>query len=138
MNQPYLVALRGNPKMERELRLWASTNSRDHWKLDFTQFEGLQCRDIIREVVAHPQWRRLLEMEDDIYGELCVEFFSTFTIFTSKSTFSDPRHKVTFHLGGEWNTLTFDELARSLRVYDGCEAEWEEDAIIVFNMNATF
>ncbi|CAL1411857.1 unnamed protein product [Linum trigynum] len=54
----------------------------------------------MREAVARPQWRRLLKMEDDIYGELRVELFST---------------------------LIFDGLARAMGVEAASGAECEED-----------
>ncbi|CAI0461793.1 unnamed protein product, partial [Linum tenue] len=69
IDHPYLVALRSSPEMEREACFWATS-----------RVDRIHCGDVMRKEVVHPQWRQALDLEDDTYGELCVEFFSTFTI----------------------------------------------------------
>ncbi|CAL1370656.1 unnamed protein product [Linum trigynum] len=92
----------------------------------------------MREAVVHPQWCQFLDLEDDIYGELCVEFFITLTIRKSLCLLGHPVRWVEFRLGGELCNLSYDELARALGVEAKHEDDWEEDATQSFDMNAAF
>ncbi|CAL1388461.1 unnamed protein product [Linum trigynum] len=98
----------------------------------------LHCGDVMRETVVQPQWRQLLDIEDDIYGELYVEFFSTFTIHKTQCLLGHPICRVKFQLGREGRTLSYDELAEALGVQAKHEDDWEEDAIRSFDVNAAF
>ncbi|CAL1394566.1 unnamed protein product [Linum trigynum] len=138
MDHPYLVALRSIPEMEREVYFCASLRVDNHWKLDFSLFDKLHYGDVMREAVVHPQWRQALDLEDDTYGELCVEFFSTFTIHKILCLLDHPVSRVEFRLGGEIQNLSYDELARALGVEVKHEDEWEEDAIRSFDVNPAF
>ncbi|CAL1388996.1 unnamed protein product [Linum trigynum] len=80
---------------------------------------------IMREAMAHPQWRQLLELDDDNYGELCVDFFRTFTISKTMSAFGNRLRTMKFHLGGECRTLTFNGVARAMELDTHLDSEWE-------------
>ncbi|CAL1370576.1 unnamed protein product [Linum trigynum] len=88
--------------------------------------------------MVHPQWRQVLDLEDDIYGELCVAFFNTFTIRKTQCLLGHPVCRVELWLGGEGCNLSYDELAIALGVEAKHEDDWEEAAIRSFDVNAAF
>ncbi|CAL1381523.1 unnamed protein product [Linum trigynum] len=60
-----------------------------------------------------PQWfELLLTMDEDIFHELCVEFYSTFSHIVPASKKSHPR--VEFMLGGQPRVLTYDGFAQAI------------------------
>ncbi|CAL1406934.1 unnamed protein product [Linum trigynum] len=92
----------------------------------------------MREVVVHPYWRQALDLKDDTYGELCVEFFNTFTIRKSICLLDRPVRRVEFRLGGELRNLSYDDLTRALGLEAKHDDDWEEGAIQSFDVSAAF
>ncbi|CAL1401594.1 unnamed protein product [Linum trigynum] len=62
-------------------------------------------------VLSHPQWRRILTMDEEIYHKLCVEFYSTFSHIVPANNKSQPRAE--FMLGGKAQVLTYDAFAQA-------------------------
>ncbi|CAL1380731.1 unnamed protein product [Linum trigynum] len=81
-----------------------------HWQLDLDMFIMFRCRAAKLGVVCHPQWRLLLTMDELIYHELCLEFYSTFdhVVPTGKRSQS----YVEFMLAGQSQVLTYDAFAK--------------------------
>ncbi|CAL1400413.1 unnamed protein product [Linum trigynum] len=63
-------------------------------------------------VACHPQWRQLLSLDELIYHELCLEFYSTFSHVVPTSKKSRPY--VEFMLGGQPWVLTYDAFAQAM------------------------
>ncbi|CAL1379606.1 unnamed protein product [Linum trigynum] len=63
-------------------------------------------------VLPLPQWRQLLTMDEEIFHELCVEFYSTFSHIVPTSKKSRPQ--VEFILGSQLRVLTYDGFAQAM------------------------
>ncbi|CAL1394182.1 unnamed protein product [Linum trigynum] len=87
-------------------------------------------------VASHPQWRQLLSMDEFIYHELCVEFYSTFThvIPTSKKG----RPYVDFMLGGQPRVLAYDAFAQAMGLDTMYRTMTERHYTVDFHYQAAF
>ncbi|CAL1412133.1 unnamed protein product [Linum trigynum] len=75
-------------------------------------FSLFRCRAAMTEVLSHPRWRQILTMVEEIYYELCVEFYSTFSHIVPASKKIRPR--VEFMLGGQPRMLSYDDFAQAM------------------------
>ncbi|CAL1394414.1 unnamed protein product [Linum trigynum] len=83
-----------------------------HWRLDLDMFNLFRCRATMTRVLYHPLWCQLLTMDEEIFHELCVEFYSTFSHIISASKKSRPR--LEFILGGQPRVLTYDGFSQAM------------------------
>ncbi|CAL1394499.1 unnamed protein product [Linum trigynum] len=85
--------------------------------------------DVMKRAVAHPHWCQLLEMEDDTYIELCVEFFTTFLIHQGKDVIGHRDPVIKFRLGALNHKMSFDELVQAMGIEERSGSDFEVDAI---------
>ncbi|GJV50842.1 hypothetical protein Tco_1446583 [Tanacetum coccineum] len=79
-----------------------------------------------QEIFTSEAWRRLFDINERIYTELCYEFYSTYTFDEVLADYELRTKKVIkFRLGGRDHTLTLLEFARRLGLYHADEVNDE-------------
>lgn len=61
-------------------------------------------------------WKRLFRIQEPVYRELCLEFFST-VIFCAGDGYYNPK-ALTFFLGGEYRECSMADLGWRMGLYD--------------------
>ncbi|CAL1360186.1 unnamed protein product [Linum trigynum] len=107
-----------------------------HWRLDLDMFKLFRCRAAMTGVLGHPQWRQLLTMHEEIYHELCVEFYSTFSHIVPASKKS--RSRVEFMLGGQPLVLTYNAFAQAIGLNTDHITMMERQYTVDFNYQGAF
>ncbi|GJZ72556.1 hypothetical protein Tco_0636702 [Tanacetum coccineum] len=79
-----------------------------------------------QEIFTFEAWRRLFDINERIYTELCHEFYSTYTFDEVLADYELRTKKaIKFRLGGSDHTLTLLEFARRLGLYHANEVNDE-------------
>ncbi len=86
--------------------------------LDFSFLDQMGLGSKIRDYIHAVGWDNLFESKDDVYVELCLEFFSSFTV-QKEALGKEPDlvaiEAVQFRLCGMWFKISLSQLGALLR-----------------------